>query len=82
MRIVVLFPRGVRNFEVLDSQSRDVVHRNLKLHRAGTDFLAALCSIWVFKTNLDCNLMLQVALELTNSPDANLLLLFVLKLLA
>jgi hypothetical protein len=82
VRIVVLFPCWVRNFEVLDSQSRNVVHWNLKLHRTWADFFAALCSIRVFKADLYRNLMLKVALELTNGPDANLLLLFVLKCLA
>ena len=82
MRIVVLFACWIRNFEVLDSQSGDVVHGNLELHGAWTDFFAAFCSIGILKADLDRNLMLQVTLELTNGPDANLLLLFVLECLA
>jgi len=68
MRIVILFVSWVCDFEILDLESRDIIHWDFKVHRNWSDLFPALGGCRLAKRNLGDHVVLDASLELFNSP--------------
>ena len=74
MRIVILFVSWVRDFEILDLESRDIIHWDFKVHRNWSDLFPALGGCRLAKRNLGDHIVLNASLELLNGPLSSLIL--------
>ena len=82
MRVILLFVGGVGDLQVLDSQARDIIHGDLKVHRNWAYLFPALRGCWLLQSHLDDQVLLLSTLEFLYSPLNDLLLLFKLKAMA
>ena len=82
MRIILLVIGGVGDFQVLHGQSRDIIHRDLKVHRDRPDVFPALRGGRLAKRDLSNEGVLMATLELLDRPFCHLLLRLILEALA
>ena len=82
MWIILLVIGGVRDFQVLHGQARDIIHGNLKVHRDRPDVFPAFRGSGLAKCDLSDEGVLVAPLELLDSPLSNLLLRLILEALA
>ena len=81
VRVVLLVIRGVSDFQVLYCEPGHIIHRDLKVHRNGSDLFAAFSSCGLSQGYLGYEAVLNTALELFDRPFGHLLLWLVLEAL-
>ena len=79
VRIVLLVARWIRDFQVLNCQTRHIIHGDFEVHWNWSDFFSAFGGCGLAKIDLCDQAMLVATLEFFNCPLGNLFLWFVLE---
>ena len=76
MWIVILFVSWICDFQVLDLETRHIIHRDFKNHRDWSNLLPTFWCSWVGKSYLRNHVMFDTSLEFLDRPFCLFLLKF------